>query len=270
MYLKTLCKTVIFLIVFLAHPAIGPADIFAQKNCTKAGQPQKFTLHNATTQNVRIKVVGSDCKEDSGKLLKAGDKADGRSYTGVVFRVYGLATKSFIAEITLEAGKEIYKIEEPDTEIPDDQKIDPAAGFLIATNSIRSNSSLPDLQLDERLNNACQWFADKMAIADLGYPVHRFSELGNKRLHKERDRAVQRLVFYGWNKKNRTHFEVVALDTVHNYNQIGENFAKLWAFSTTHSPPFFERVKYNRVGFGAAKAERGRNRYYACAIFARV
>ena len=70
-------------------------------------------------------------------------------------------------------------------------------------------------------------------------------------------------------KRNKAHFEVTALDTVQDPNIIGNNFAKLWAFSKTHYKPFLDkdRTKYNRVGFGFAKAKRGTNRYYACAIF---
>jgi len=252
--------------------SVNSSEILAQRKCTKAGASHKFTIHNSTSQPIQIKVVGSDCKEDGGKLLKAGDKVGGKSYEGVVFRVYNVATGEFISEITLEKTKSLYTVNEPNTEIPDKDKIKPTEGFLTATNSIRADNNLPAMQLDERLSNACQWLADKMAEIDRGYPVHKFSELGNKKLHKKRDRASQRIVFYGWDKKNKAHFEAVALDTVHNYNLIGDNFAKIWAFSTTHDKPFFDkdRVKYNRVGFGAAKAERGRNRYYACAIFGKI
>jgi uncharacterized protein YkwD len=272
MKVKTLFKISVISFVFLVLSATNSTEIFGQRKCTKAGASQKFTIHNATSQPVQIKVVGSDCKEDGGKLLKAGDKAGGKSYEGVVFRVYDILSGEVISEITLEKTKELYTINEPNTEIPDEDKIDPAVGFLIATNAIRADNNLPAIELDERLTKACQWFAEVMAEVDRGYPVHKFSELGDKKLHKDRDKASQRLVYYGWDKDNKAHFEVVALDTVNNYNLIGDNFAKIWAFSTTHDKPFFDRdrVKYNRVGFGVAKAERGRNRYYACAIFGRI
>lgn len=272
MRVKTSFQITVFTIIFLAFFSINLPEVFGQKKCTKAGASQKFTIHNATSRPIQIKTVGSDCKEDGGKLLKEGDKAGGKSYQGVVFRIYDPFTNEFIAEITLEKDKELYTIEEPNTEIADEDKINPAEGFLTATNLIRADNNFPAMQLDERLTNACQWLADKMAVADLGYPVHKFSELGNKKIHKDKDTASQRLVSYGWDKKNKTHFEAVALDTVQNYNLIGDNFAKIWAFSTTHDKPFFDkdRVKYNRVGFGVAKAERGRNRYYACAIFGKL
>lgn len=272
MKVKTLLKLSFFSFVFLVFLTTNATETFGQKKCTKAGASQKFTIQNATSQPIQIKTVGSNCMEDGGKLLKAGDKAGGKSYAGVVFRIYSPATGEFIAEITLEKTKEIYTVNEPNTEIPDEDKIKPDEQFLTATNSIRADNNLPAMQLEERLTDACQWLADKMAEIDRGYPVHKFSELGNKKLHKKRDRASQRLVYYGWDKRNTVHFEVVALDTVNNYNLIGDNFAKIWAFSTTHDKPFFDRhrVKYNRVGFGVAKAERGRNRYYACAIFGKL
>ena len=272
MKIKALFKLTIFLIVFSAFLTVNSIEIFGQKNCTKARASQTFTIQNATSQPIQIKTVGSDCKEDNGKLLKAGDKISGKSYEGVVFRIYSIVKSEFISEITLEKTKELYTINEPNTDIPDEDKIAPTEQFLTATNGIRADKNLPAMQLDERLTNACQWLADKMAEIDKGYPVHKFSELGNKKLHRKRDRASQRIVFYGWEKRNTAHFEVVALDTVNNYNLIGDNFAKIWAFSTTHDKPFFDRdrVKYNRVGFGVAKAERGRNRYYACAIFGKI
>ncbi len=272
MKVKTLFKLVLIATVSLVFFATTSTDIFGQIKCTKAGESQKFTIENATSQPIEIKTIGSDCKENGGKLLKAGDKAGGKSYEGVVFRVYDIATGEFIAEIVLEKTKEFYTVNEPNTEIPDKDKIKPTEGFLTATNLIRADNNLPAMQLDERLSNACQWLADKMAEIDKGYPVHKFSELGDKKLHKDKDQASQRLIYYGWDKNNKVHFEAVALDTVKNYNLIGDNFAKIWAFSTTHDKPFFDRdrVKYNRVGFGVAKAERGRNRYYACAIFGKI
>lgn len=248
----------------------GSLETFGQKKCENSGEAVKFTIQNTTQKPLEIKVVGDDCKEAAGKLLKPGDEAGGNSFSGVVFRAYFIANGELIAEIKLNTSQSIYKIteQEPDSSA-NTVKIEPRDGFLMETNAIRSEKKFAPVELDEKLTNACQWFAELMAEVDKGYPVHTASELGVKELYQKRNKASQRLVYFGWEKKNTAHYEVTALDTVKDYNSIGNNFAKLWAFSKTHYKPFLDkdRVKYNRVGFGFAKAKQGTNRYYACALF---
>ncbi len=265
-------KICLIFLSLIALLTIHSVTVFAQNKCSKSGDAQKFTFHNATTKPVEIKVVSNDCKEGGGKLLKAGDKAGGTSYTGVVFRIYEFGTGRLISEVVLEKSKPLYTISEPKKSTAKSAiRIKPDEGFLKATNEIRAKRNLSPMKLDQRLTNACQFLADLMAEVDKGYPVHKASELGKKKQYKKRNKAKQRLVFYGWDKKNTAHFEATALDTVQEYNLIGNNFANIWANSNTHDKPFFDkhRVKYNRVGFGVAKAKRGTNRYYACAIFGR-
>ncbi|NNE98909.1 MAG: hypothetical protein HKN25_07800 [Pyrinomonadaceae bacterium] len=250
---------------------VSAADVLGQKKCGNTGQTVKFTIQNNTSKPLEIKVVNDDCKEVSGRLLKAGDKAGGSSFVGVMFRAYEFPTGKLISEIKLNAAQSIYKITKPKptVSLP---TIAPKDGFLKETNLIRAKKNLDPMMLDAKLTDACQWFAELMAEVDKGYPVHNASELGMKKLYKERNKASQRLVYYGWGKKNKAHYEVTALDTVQDPNLIGNHFARLWALSKTHYKPFMDkdRTKYNRVGFGFAKAKRGTNRYYACAIFGKI
>lgn len=265
-------KTSFILFTFFLLFVGSSTQNYAQKKCGNTGDAVKFTIENTTTKPLEIKVVDENCKEVAGRLLKAGDKAGGSSFAGVVFRAYEFPSGKLLSEIKLNTSQSIYKITEPKSSVSDAlPKIAPKDGFLRETNSIREQKKLAPMMLDEKLTNACQWFAELMAEVDKGYPVHKTSELGKKSKYKKRNKASQRLVYYGWEKNNKAHFEVTALDTVQDSNLIGNNFAKLWAFSKTHYKPFMDkdRTKYNRVGFGYAKAKRGTNRYYACAIFGR-
>jgi len=265
--LMNFCLMCIGLSFFLTSNTL---QTFGQKKCGNTGETVKFSIINETTKPLEIKVVNEDCKEVAGRLLKVGDKAGGSSFAGVVFRAYEFPTGKLISEIKLKTSQSEYKIIEPTKDSFEDAvKIAPKTGFLRETNEIRAERKLLPMELDEKLTGACQWFAELMAEVDKGYPTHTASELGKKKLYKKRNKASQRLVYYGWEKKNKAHFEVTALDTVQDPNLIGNNFAKLWAFSKTHYKPFLDkdRTKYNRVGFGFAKAKRGTNRYYACAIF---
>ena len=266
---RTFLRLLVFILGFVFLVGISPTEIWGQKKCSKNGAAKRFTFHNATPNPIHIKVVGSDCKEDAGKLLGPGQKIGGSSFVGVVFRVYDLSEK-LIKELVLSENNADFKIEIPaESSSSDGSRIEPAEGFLRATNKIRAERNLTPLQLDERLNKACQFLADQMAEVDRGYPVHKMSELGRKKQFRKRNKATQRLKFYGWSETK--HFEAAGLDTVADYNLIGEKFARGWAGSKSHSKAFFDkhRTKYNRIGFGVAKAKRGTNRYYACALFAR-
>lgn len=267
---KLLVKFSTILLGFIVFSAINPA-VSAQKKCGNTGELQKFTFQNATGKPVEIKALDGDCKEGQGKVLNTGDQAGGTAYTGVVFRVYDFATGKLISEITLEKSKTIYKIEIIKKEVSPENRISPTEGFLKATNEIRVKKNLPPMQLDDKLTNACQFFADLMAEADKG-PAHKASEIGMGKSYKDRNTSSQRLVYYGWSMKNNEYYEVTALESVEDYNLLGKHFAELWALSKTHFRPFLDkdRVKYNRVGFGVAKAKRGEDRYYACAIFGKL
>lgn len=268
--IKTLAKFSAILLGFMIFLSINPAAVFAQKKCKNTGEIQKFTFQNATGKPVEIKALDDDCQEGQGKVLNAGDQAGGNAYTGVVFRVYDFATGKLISEITLEKSKTIYKIEIIKKEVSPENRVSPTEGFLKATNEIRTKRNLLPMELDNRLTNACQFFAELMAQADKG-PAHKASEIGLKS-YKDRNTSSQRLIYYGWDKNNNLFYEVTALESVEDYNLLGKHFAELWAFSKTHYKPFLDKdsVKYNRVGFGVAKAKRGDDRYYACAVFGKL
>lgn len=269
--MKTLAKCWAILLGFVIFLSINSAAVLAQKKCSNTGELQKFTFQNATGKPVEIKTLDKDCKEGQGKVLNTGDQAGGTAYTGGVFRVYDFATGKLISEITLEKSKTTYVIEIAKKEVSPENRINPTEGFLKATNEIRAKKNLPLLQLDNKLTNACQFFAELMAQADKG-PAHTASEIGLGKSYKDRNKTSQRLVYYGWDRNNTEYYEVTALESVEDYNLLGKYFAELWALSKTHYKPFLDkdRVKYNRVGFGVAKAKRGDNRYYACAIFGKL
>ncbi len=263
-------KFAIILLGFTIFLSINPAAVFAQTNCKNTGESQKFTFENATGKPVEIKILDDNCNETPGKLLNTGDKIGGTAFTGTMFRVYDIATGKMISEVKLDKSKTLYKIEIIKKEIPPEDRINPAIGFLETTNEIRADKNLPAMQPNDILTNACQFFAEQMAQADKG-PAHTLKEIGLQKLYKDRDKTSQRLIYYGWNTST-AYYEVTAIDSVEDYNTLGKHFAELWAFSTTHYKPFYDkdRVTFNQVGFGVAKAEKGNNKYYACAIFGKL
>ena len=168
-----------FVVFFFANSV----EILGQKKCGNSGEAVKFTIQNTTAKPLEIKVVNDDCKEAAGRLLKPGDQAGGSSFAGVVFRAYEFPTGRLISEIKLKVSQSVYKITEPEKAANENlPKIAPKDGFLKETNVIRTERNLAPIMLDEKLTNACQWFAELMAEVDKGYPVHRASELGKKKL----------------------------------------------------------------------------------------
>ncbi|MCB1023036.1 MAG: hypothetical protein KDB79_01515 [Acidobacteria bacterium] len=236
--------------------------IFKIENCSRSGTPREIYIRNGSAEDIEIRRVSEDCSEEKPALVTPGRMFENRSFSNNVYRVYGKGSGKLLEEFTVQPRISTYLVAAQEND-------DPRQGFLETTNLFRSGIGLPAFSLDETLTNACQWFAEFMASEDKGYPVHEVSELRKDKPFPERNTALKRLRYYGWDKKNRAYFEATILDTVPDIKRLGSHFALAWSSSNTHDAPFFDRdrTKFNRVGFGYAKAKSGDTKYYACAIF---
>ena len=239
-------------------------DYFKLENCSFNGTPRSIYIRNGTSENIDIRRVDSECVEQFQNTVAPGRQFIQNSFAGNVYRIYDKNSRKLLREFIVEPAVSTYVVGDYETS-------DQAENFLGAANAVRRGENLPELQLDETLNKTCQWFADFMADANKNSPAHTVKELAGKNLYPERNTTAQRLTFFGWDKNNTAHFEATALDTVPDAAKISSHFALLWSSSNTHDAPFYDRdrVKYNQVGFGYAKARTGKIKYYACAVFAR-
>ncbi len=230
------------------------------RNCSKGGRSRLMYIRNGTAKDIEVRRVDENCKEQKAIMVSPGKQFETNSFANNVYHVYEKGTKKFLDEFVIKPFISTYIVNGVSNS-------EATNSFLESTNILRKGNNLPMVELDERLTKACQWFAEVMAKGDKGRPGHKVSEFLKGKPFPNRSSAKQRLKFYGWNK--RAHFEVTALDTIPDTKYLGSHFALLWSSSTTHYKPFFDkdRTKYNRVGFGFAKAKTGTIKYYACAIF---
>ena len=230
------------------------------KNCSKGGRPRLMYIRNGRAKDIEIRRVDENCKEQKAVMVKSGKQFETNSFANNVYHVYEKGSNKFLDEFVIKPFVSTYIVNAIGNS-------EAANGFLETTNTIRRGKNLATMELDERLTKACQWFAEIMARGDKGRPGHKVSQFLKGNPYPKRNTRKKRLKYYGW--KKRAHFEVTALDTVPDTNYLGSHFALLWSSSTTHYKPFFDkdRAKYNRVGFGFAKAKTGKIKYYACAIF---
>ncbi|MEZ5347456.1 MAG: CAP domain-containing protein, partial [Pyrinomonadaceae bacterium] len=240
----------------------GRNNVFKLENCSKKGTPRLIFIRNGGANEIEVRRVSEDCKEQKVAAVTPGRMFESKTFADNVYRVYEKETARLLEEFVVQPRVSTYLI---GAEANDD----PRQGFLETTNRFRSGANLPALRLDDSLTEACQWFAEFMAAEDKGYPVHDVSEIRKDKPFPERNTSAKRLVYYGWEKKNKAHFEATILDTVPDIRLLGSHFALAWSSGNTHDAPFFDkdRTKYNSVGFGYAKAKSGEIKYYACAVF---
>ncbi len=240
----------------------GSNGVFKIENCSKNSTPRLIFIRNGGAKDIEIRRVSEDCSEQKVASVTPGRMFENKSFADNVYRVYEKGSGKFIEEFVVLPRVSTYIVEAARND-------DPKQGFLETTNKFRSGINLPAFQMDETLTKACQWFAEFMAEEDKGYPVHDVSEIRKDKPFPERNTSAKRLTYFGWDKKNKAHFEVTILDTVSDIKLLGSHFALAWSSSNTHEAPFFDkdRTKFNRVGFGYAKAKSGEIKYYACAIF---
>ncbi len=247
--------------ILLREIVIEPSTkSYKVENCSQAGAPRLAYIRNSTGREIEIHRVAEDCRETPGAVVGTGKQFEINTYANNVFRIYDKGASTFLDEFVIEADKSTYIVKPVENDTP-------ASGFLETANIIRKSRNLPTLAADEKLTNACQWFAEFMANEDQNRPGHTVREFRSDNPHPDRNTTLQRLAFFGWDKKNSVHFEATALDTIPDINVLGGHFALLWSSGTTHHKPFYEG-KFKQAGFGYAKAKSGTIKYYACALFA--
>lgn len=233
------------------------------ENCSTNGRSRLMYIRNATADDIEVRRIDENCKEHSAATVAPGKQFESNTFANNVYRVYENGTKKFLDEFVIRPFVSTYIVNGVRHEVA-------AKGFLETVNNFRRANNLRLLVLDERLTDSCQWFAEFIAGEDQNRLGHSIREYRKDKPFPKRNSSKQRLVYFGWNKKKTTHFEVTAMDTIPDVNYLGSHFALLWSSGTSHYKPFFDkhRPKFRRVGFGYAKAKTGTIKYYACAIFA--
>ena len=237
----------------------------AQKKCGKKEDDEKYeqTFRNATDKTITVKVIDENCTEHpiTIKSGKAG-KYDG-VHVGYLFVAdIGGETKEFTAAYTnyiITIG-----VHESD---------DARESFFETVNQIRRGNNLPLFEVDEKLNQAAQWFAELLAKNEADSAGHDAVAAGGPQYSNMQD-VGQRATHFGWKEKTGVA-EVVAGDSLPNMpgkNAVGGFFALGWSSSTTHYAPFFDigEQKFNRVGFAVVPASKTKDKYYAVAVFGTV
>lgn len=255
-------KKLFTLITLLAAIGVLSGSASAQKKCGKKEDDEKYeqTFRNATDKTITVKVIDESCKEHpiTIKSGKAG-KYDG-VHVGYLFvanidgeeKEYTAAYSNYIITIGVhESG-------------------DAKESFFETVNQIRRGNNLTPFEVDEKLNEAAQWFANLLAEHEADSAGHDAVAAGGPQYSNMQD-VGQRASHFGWKEKTGVA-EVVAGDSMPNMpgkNAIGGYFALVWASGTTHYAPFFDigEQKFNRVGFAVAPAKNTKDKYYAVAVF---
>ena len=230
------------------------------ESCSKPGSERWIYIRNATAQDIEIRKVGEDCKEQPIDIVSPGRQYETNSLANNVYRAYGKGTGNFLSEFNIQPGRSAYIVNGIRNAVAQES-------FAETTNIIRRSKNLPEVVLDERLTSACQWFAEFMANEDQNRPGHTVKEYRKDNPFPKRNSTNQRLTYYGWDKRKTDHFEATVADTIFELDALGSHFALLWSSSNTHQKPFYSG-KFKKVGFGFARAKTSKTRYYACALFA--
>lgn len=255
------------LTLLLAFITIGvfSSAVSAQKKCGKKEDDEKYeqTFRNATDKTITVKIYDDTCAEHSVTIKpgKAG-KYDG-VHVGYLFVAdVGGEEKEFHAAYTnyiITIG-----VHESD---------DARESFFETVNQIRRGNNLTPFEVDEKLNETAQWFAELLAKNEADSAGHDAVAAGGSQYANMQD-VGQRASHFGWKEKTGVA-EVVAGDSLPNMpgkNAVGGYFALVWASGTTHYAPFFDigEQKFNRVGFAVVPASKTKDKYYAVAVFGTV
>lgn len=234
----------------------------AQKKCGKKEDDEKYeqTFRNASEKQIVVKIYDENCDEHSLTIKPGKAEKYDSVYTGYLFVAnVGGEEKRYTAaysnyQITIGAVES------------DDQR----ESFLQTVNQFRRGSNLAEIEFDESLNKAAQWFADLLAKYESDNGGHDAVAVGGPEYASMQD-VGQRAAHFGWKSKNGVA-EVVAGDNLLNLpgrRALGGGFALGWSSGTTHYAPFFDigEQKFNRVGFGIAPSKVTKDKYYAVAVF---
>lgn len=258
-------RKLFILLMLTALFGVCSEAVSAQKKCGKKEEDEKYeqTFRNATDKTITVKVYDENCEEhsvviDSGKSGKYDNVHVGYLFVANVNgeeKEFTAAYSNYIITIGVhESG-------------------DARESFFETVNQIRRGNNLAPFEVDEKLNQAAQWFAELLAKHEADQAKHDAVAAGGPQYANMQD-VGQRAAHFGWKGVNGVA-EVVAGDSMPNMpgkNAVGGYFALAWSSSTTHYAPFFDigEQKFNRVGFAVVPASRTKDKYYAVAVFGTV
>ncbi len=233
--------------------------VSAQNICSKqTGDSMKIYVRNATDKTITVNYVDGNCKEHpSDEKVEPGRLFSGDVTGGDAFRVREAGTNSLIQTVVANPSNET-------TTIGVIKNSDPRQSFIQTLNQIRRGRGLAPIELNEQLNNSCQWFADLMAKFDKG--GHDAVLIGGNS-YAEMQHPWLRSKKMGYKGDGGT--EATGEGDVSDLMTLGGDAMIGWSSSNTHFRPFLSQDNqiFKHVGFGYAKSAKKPNYYYTCAVF---
>lgn len=240
--------------IFLAFASAA----MGQNVCSKqTGEAMKIYVRNATDKAFTVNYVDENCKEHSSdEKVEPGRAFSGDVTSGDAFRVREAGTNKILQTIVANPSNDT-------TTIGVIKNSDVRQSFIQTLNQIRRGRNLPEIQLNEQLNNSCQWFADLMA--KYGKGGHDAVLIGGDS-YKDMQNPWDRSKKMGYIGDGGT--EATGETSWADISTLGGEAMIGWASSNTHYRPFLgmDGQMFKHVGFGYAKSSKNGN-YYTCAVF---
>lgn len=269
-------------------------SVSAQNACSKEvdGKQVKLNVVNNTDKAFTVNFVSHKCVEGrSNQQVAPGTTFNGSAYHGHVFRVREAGSNKLLKEIvaspstqstvigsnspTSGGAKPAPVAAKPTVIGPRPTMAElvkdpnPRQSFLRTLNGFRGARKLPAMQLDNSLNQACQWLTDVMAKHDqIGHDpvvIGRSKRVNDPSYAKMSTPEMRMKAF---NYPGQPGVEAAGMD-FGEADAIGGSAALGWAMSSTHYRPFLsmDGQVYKQVGFGFTKVPNTKDKYYTCAVF---
>lgn len=280
--IKTM-KKLMFLVMFFGLMSILSDNASAQMNvCSKnLGNKQiKFEVLNATEKPITVTFVDEKCSEGrSNQQTQPGEKFTATGYEGHAFRVREVGTNKLLETVVVSPAKTFTKVGNVTAatvkigpkptlfELVKDPN--PMQGFLKTANAVRKARNLPPMQLDNSLNQACQYLTNAMTKHDkMGHNPTAFVGRNAPEYAdyvKMNDPALR---MQRYNFKGIPGVEAAGAVETADVSEIGGSAVLQWAMSSTHYRPFLsmDKQEFKYVGFGYTRVPNT-NKYYTCAVF---
>jgi uncharacterized protein YkwD len=217
----------------------------------------KIYVRNATDKAFTVNYVDENCKEHSSdEKVEPGRAFSGDVTSGDAFRVREAGSNRLIQTV-------VANLSNTSTTIGIVKNSDVRQSFIQTLNQIRRGRNLPEIQLNEQLNNSCQWFADLMA--KYGKGGHDAVLIGGNS-YADMQNPWDRSKKMGYIGDGGT--EATGETSWADINSLGGEAMIGWASSNTHYRPFLgmDGQLFKHVGFGYAKSNKNGN-FYTCAVF---
>lgn len=236
------------------------AAVMGQNVCTKqVGNTEvKLAIRNATDKAFTVNYVDDKCKESpSDEKIEPGRSFKGDATQGDAFRVREAGSNKLLQEVVADPSNTTVTIGVINNS-------DPRQSFIQTLNQIRRGRNLPPIELNDALNQSCQWFTDLMAKFDKG--GHDAVVVGGS--------SYTDMQHPGMRSKKRGYVGDGATEATGEGDwtdlaSLGGNSMIGWSSSDTHFRPFLSQDNqlFKHVGFGYAKSAKKPNYYYTCAVF---